>query len=135
MVRPGQLHFGSVHFNPATSMQAIVTKISKEMGLPHLELCILFELMKPNNIGRGLYQAMCQALLASMVSPNTAPVVVLTDLQEYWRLFWVDKDEMKAGSCESRGEANLACAADLNTPGCRACVCSMVVRGGMLLEL
>ncbi len=90
----------------ATWLQAIVTAAAKDNLMPHLELCILFALKKPDSMAaHAVYQAMCQAVLAGMLSPKTAPVVVLTDLQERWQLLWVDDAEVMAGVCKTRGEA------------------------------
>ncbi len=52
-----------------------------------------------------MYQAVCQAVLASMLSPAFKPVVVLTDLQDHWQPHWLDGLNLMSGSCANCSDA------------------------------
>lgn len=89
-----------------TSDIAIVTAASREMSWERKGLCILFELKKPQSMNsKALHQALCQLVLANLVCGELKPVVVLTDLQESWRLLWMAGSTAKVASFTSSAAA------------------------------
>jgi hypothetical protein len=61
-------------------------------------LCVLFELKKMVDEA-SVYQAVCELVVASILSTQWKPVVVLTDLMEYWQLFWLNGATVKHVRC------------------------------------
>ena len=66
---------------------------------------------------------MGQLLLANVHSPTFHPVVVLTDLQEYWQLLWMDGNMIYTGACKSAA-AGVACVNSLIE---QVCTCKTIV--------
>jgi hypothetical protein len=97
----GRLYYQKINGNVDA---AIVTRASVEVQLPRTGLCILFELKKAVE-SSAIFQAMGQLLLANVHSPDWRPVVIVTDLREYWSLLWMDGLEIKVGRFESPGAA------------------------------
>jgi hypothetical protein len=79
---------------------AIVTRASSQVAMPQSGLSVLFELKKPNSMGPNAnYQAACQLVLANLKSPLLLPIVVLTDLQDCWRLLFMNANTIMLASC------------------------------------
>ncbi len=91
-----------------TSDVAVITAASSKTGYERKGLCTLFELKKPESLknqpNKAKNQAVCQLVLANMLSRKLKPVVVLTDLQDQWFLYWMDGSNVKVAFC-SRGAA------------------------------
>lgn len=67
---------------------AIITRDSYDAKCPREGLCVLFELNKV--VGSdAVYQAACELIVAAILSPSWQPVVVLTDLEQHWQVFWM----------------------------------------------
>jgi hypothetical protein len=79
------LHYHAIRGNTDA---AIVTLASLKTEMYNTGLCILFELKKKVE-EQHIYQALCQLVLANVLSSSKRPVVVLTDLVERWQLFWL----------------------------------------------
>jgi len=94
----GMLHYTKIRGNTDA---AIVTRASSLVTMPQTGLSVLFELNKPSNMGSNVnYQAACQLVLANLKSPLMVPIVVITDLQDCWRLLFMNKTTVMLGSCE-----------------------------------
>mmetsp|Transcript_28982 Transcript_28982/g.63939 ORF Transcript_28982/g.63939 Transcript_28982/m.63939 type:complete len:335 (+) Transcript_28982:257-1261(+) len=98
---PGMLHYDTIRGN--TDM-AIVSTVYKKFQAYSDGLHILFELKKQPD-AQAHYQAMCQLLLANYCCSERKPVVVLTDLNDKWQLYWMDGTTITGGRCSSRAAA------------------------------
>jgi hypothetical protein len=79
---------------------AIVTRASSQVAMPQSGLSVLFELKKPTSlVPNANYQAACQLVLANLKSPLLLPIVVLTDLQDCWRLLFMNANTVMLASC------------------------------------
>ena len=96
-----KLHYAAVRGNTDA---AIITRASYDCHLPRSGLCILIELKKAVDRA-AVFQALCQLVMANCLSPGLQPVVVLTDLQDDWQLFWMDGDEVGMGCFGTRADA------------------------------
>lgn len=75
----------------------VVTSDAYRTDLYNRGLVLLFELKKKDTISsRAMHQAQTQLLLANLLSPNTKPVVVLTDLNQQWRILYFDGSKLHA---------------------------------------
>jgi hypothetical protein len=81
----GALHYHTIRGNTDA---AIVMRSSLKALMANTGLCILFEL-KIKVEERHIYQALCQLVLANVLSSSQRPVVVLTNLVDHWQLFWL----------------------------------------------
>jgi hypothetical protein len=94
------LHYSKISGN---TNAAILSRASFEVGLPKEGLCVLFKLKKQIT-SQNVYQAACQLVLASL-SSDFRPIVVLSDLRDDWRIFWLDQRTMWVGKLAGRGAA------------------------------
>jgi hypothetical protein len=83
---------------------AIVTRVNYLTHIVRGGLCVLFELKKMVDEA-SVYQAVCELVVASILSTQWKPVVVLTDLIEDWQLFWLNGATVKHVRCPSRATA------------------------------
>lgn len=82
----------------------IVTRDSYAAMSPREGLCMLFELKKVVK-PQAVFQAACQLVVSTILSPDWQPVVVLTDLAEHWQLFWMDGKTVQHARLPSRPAA------------------------------
>jgi len=68
---------------------AIITRVNHSTHIVRGGLCVLFALKKEINEA-SVYQAVCELVVASILSRQWKPVVVLSDLMEEWQLFWMN---------------------------------------------
>lgn len=83
---------------------AIITRVNYLTHIVRGGLCVLFEFKKVVNEA-SVYQAVCELVVASILSTQWKPVVVLTDLMEDWQLFWMNGATVKHMRCPSRAAA------------------------------
>jgi hypothetical protein len=93
-----------VHYNQikGNADVAICTRASIRVNMPQTGLCVLWELKKEGSLPGSEYQAICQLVVANLLSPTLKPVVVHTDLRHVWRLLWLDGTDVHVDACDSR---------------------------------
>lgn len=85
---------------------AVVTTEAYKNNLYSRGLVLLFELKKGNRFtSREVHQASTQLLLANILSPETKPVVVLTDLDQQWRILHFDSQRLHTVSLDDNRDA------------------------------